>query len=460
MSASRTAGGAPLAVRVVLLALGAAFGLLSFAADAVLGGAPGFGPQQGILLALGVSISASSLLPARVLANLLLAGVAVGLALVAAEIALRVVAGPRFATIYRLHPRHLHEMTPGASRSFTRHPENGGGSHLVEVNSLGYRGAELLPAGSRPRVVVYGDSFIAGEFSPLEETFVRQLGAQLEAKLGTPVEAVNAGVVSYGPDQISLRMEQELDSLAPDLVIVSVFADNDFGDLIRNKLFTLAPDGLLAANDFTIAPALESRFEMAQRGPYLYRAFTKLLAGLVVEKVGPEEQVERDLADCRREWREYVVEGDHVVRERMVGRYDADVSLEPESESARFKVRLMDRVLGRIAAIARERGVPLLLMIIPSPVDAVDHYELGRVDAQRHPAYRRTALTDAVAAAAAHHGIATVNLMEPFRARDAATLYLRGGDNHWNAAGQRLAAGAVADAIVAGNLMRAKDAAE
>lgn len=451
---------APFAVRAALVGLGAALVALACAADALLSGAPGFGPQQAIVLALGIGVAAVSVLPVRILANLALVAAALGFTLVAAEIGLRIVVGPRLAMIYKLDPRYVHAMIPGSSRVVTRLAANGGGSNRVEVNSRGFRGGELLPAGTRPRVVVYGDSFIAGEYSPLEKTFVQQLGAQLGAALGTPVEAVNAGVVAYGLDQVSLRMEDELDWLAPDLVIVSVFADNDFGDLIRNKLFTLAPDGALVASKFSIAPALESRFWLEGHSPYLYRAVKKLLAGLFFKPLAPVEQIEQDLADCRQEWHEYAVEEDYVVRTRMIGHYDADVSLDPESDSARFKVRLMDGVLGRIAARAREHRVPLLLMIVPSPVDAVEGYDLGQIDARRHPAYRRTTLTDAVSTAAARLGIPTVNLMKTFQTHDASTLYFHAGDNHWNDAGQALAAQTVANAVVSQRLMHAQSHAE
>ena len=460
MIASNSGDRAPFAVRTFLLGLGAALVALSFTADALLGGEPGFGPLQAILLALGIGVAALSLLPVRILANLALVAAAIGFSFVVAEIGLRIVVGPRLAMIYRLDPRYLHTMIPGSSRIVTRLPANGGESNRVEVNSHGFRGTELLPAGTRPRVVVYGDSFIAGEYSSLEKTFVQQLGAKLGVALGTPVEAVNTGVVAYGLDQVSLRMEDELGWLAPDLVVVSVFADNDFGDLIRNKLFTLAPDGALVASAFSIAPELESRFWLEGHSPYLYRALKKLLASLFVKPLAPVDQIERDLEDSRREWHEYVVEGDRVVRTRMLGHYDADVSLEPESDSARFKVRLMEAVLGRIAATAKEHHVPLLLMIVPSPVDAVDDYGLGQVDERRHPAYRRTTLTDTVSTAAARHGIPAVNLLKTFQARDASTLYFQTGDNHWNDAGQELAAQTVADVVVAQRLIHAKSHAE
>ena len=460
MSVANSGDRAPFGVRVVVVAVGAALVALACVADALLGGAPGFGPLQTILLALGIGVAALSLLAVRILANLALTAAALGFTLVAAEIGLRVLVGPRLAMIYKLDPRYLHAMIPGSSRVVTRLAANGGGSNRVDVSSRGFRGDELLPAGTRPRVLVYGDSFIAGEYAPLEETFVQQLGAQLGAALGTPVEAVNAGVVAYGPDQVSLRMEDELNSLKPDLVIVSVFADNDFGDLIRNKLFNLAPDGALVASEFSIAPELELRFWLEGHSPYLYRAVKKLLASLFVKPLAPVDQIERDLEDSRREWYEYVVAGDRVVRTRMLGHYDADVSLEPESDSARFKVRLMEAVLGRIAATAREHRVPLLFMVVPSPVDAVDGYDLGQIDERRHPGYRRTALTDAVATAAARHGIPAVNLWKTFQEHHANTLYFHSGDNHWNAAGQALAAQTVADAVVSQRLMQLKSHAD
>src|SRR6185503_7481910 len=109
----------------------------------------------------------------------------------------------------------------------------------VHVNALGLRGDEPEPtANGRQRIVVYGDSFVEAEFSPLAETFPKRLEARLRAA-GVPLEVLNAGVVGYGPDQVCVRLEKELTQLRPDLLIVALASGNDYGDLVRNKLFRL-----------------------------------------------------------------------------------------------------------------------------------------------------------------------------------------------------------------------------
>ena len=106
---------------------------------------------------------------------------------------------------------------------------------LVKAEVLGiFAGVSSPPAdGSRPRVVVYGDSFIHTYYVDADDGFAQQLENGLSRRLGSGVEVVNAGVAAYGPDQIALRMEDELPKLRPDLVVVAVFGGNDFGDLVR-----------------------------------------------------------------------------------------------------------------------------------------------------------------------------------------------------------------------------------
>jgi hypothetical protein len=444
------------ALRIGLLVAAVAAIAVALLADLLLGGEPGLGIQQGLLIAVGLGLGVLALLPMRIVLNVLLAAAAVCVGVLLIEVGLRLFRADYFASIYRLEPHHLHELVPGARRIFTREPVNGGGEHPVQVNSRGFRGDELLAPGAARRIVVYGDSFIAGEFSDLDATFARRLGAKLSDALGTPVEAVNAGVVGYSPDQESLRMEQELGWLQPELVVVAVFADNDFGDLLRKKLFRLDGAGALEPNPFTIAPSLRAQFWRAEHSPLTVRLATRILAAVSVPKLEPHAAIEDALARSRREYQETVVEGNREVWELLAGHYDADVSLEPESESARYKVALMDAVLQRIQRIARENGVPLVLLIIPSPVDAIEDYELGTVDVNAHPAYRPETLTDRVEAIAVRHQIPSVNLFAPFRERGASALYFRGNDNHWNDAGQDFAAALTANFVLSQGLLAPK----
>src|SRR6185295_4536691 len=90
--------------------------------------------------------------------------------------------------------------------------------------------------------------------------------------LSADVETVNAGVVGYGPDQACLRMEAELSRLRPDLVVVAVLAENDYGDLVRNRLFELGPRGELVRRHVVLAPEMRDAYARAQGGLVIEKA--------------------------------------------------------------------------------------------------------------------------------------------------------------------------------------------
>jgi len=159
------------------------------------------------------------------------------------ELVLRHALGSRYCPVIELDDRLLYRLIPGAEGVHTLSPINGSRRIHYAINSRGFRGRELAPSGGSLRVVVYGDSFIHGEFSRTEDTFAERLKVHLARRLGTNVEVVNAGVAGYGPDQELRRMEGDLPSLQPNLVVVAIYAGNDFGDLVRNKLYRLAGDG-------------------------------------------------------------------------------------------------------------------------------------------------------------------------------------------------------------------------
>jgi SGNH hydrolase-like domain, acetyltransferase AlgX len=128
--------------------------------------------------------------------------------------------------------------------------------------------------------------------------------------------------------------------------------------------------------------------------------------------------------------------------------YDPDVSLTPRSESARYKIRLMDAVITRIQETAARFVIPLILLIIPSQIDLSDDYDSARVDSNEFPEYRHSALTDVIQDIAERHRIPFVNLYPKFQDRDAHRLYFYGGNNHWNDMGQDLAAEITTAAVV------------
>lgn len=453
-----------LAVRGLTAALALALVALALADDPYLGGGPGFGWSQATILAFGAALGALCFAPLAWNARVLALTISVGLTLGMAELVLRTALGPRYRTAVQLDDRVLYRLIPGARREYTRPAINGGVRIRYSINSQGFRGDELAPRGQALRVVVYGDSFTQAEYTRTEDTFAERLEVHLARRLETAVEVVNAGVAGYGPDQELRRMEDELDALAPDLVIVAIYAGNDFGDIVRNKMYRLADDGSLTDNAFTIDPIYARRIVVGRNEPIvkkLLRDGLRLLSGdpnadVPTGREARRARTEAALAQLQAEYREYVIEGDDVVHELLSDPYNADVSLLPDSDSARYRVALMEQIIGRMRTTAEARNVPLLLVLIPTPIDVADEHESGEVDRARYPAYRPEALTGVLEQIATRDHIPAVNLFGPFSARGARELYLKGVDDHWNEQGQDFSAELVSDFVVSQGLVRGR----
>lgn len=449
-------------LRLTVRALDAGLGLFLMAYalsdHPMYGGGPGFGATQGLILLLGLGfLAAAALAPLRLGLGVFVLGVTSLVLLLGIELLGEVIVGPMIRAPYQADEKLLFELRPGARSGMRLGAENGGVVVFHEVNEDGFRGPPLLPVKSRPRVVVYGDSFIHAAYTKEEETFVHQLGQALERSVG-PVEAINAGVSSYGPDQISLRLETELEKLRPDVLVLAVFAGNDYGDLMRNKMFRIGDDGQLEKASYVLDQALITSFDLSERSSIVISALKKLKR-LFVPEVQPMpeftgeraayQRVDFWVENAQREYKDFILDNNPVVTNVYVDYYAADLSVDPKSESGRYKAQLMKLVVARIAEQCRAADVALVLVSIPHPMDAAEGYEFTQVDRDRYPRYDRRNLIRPLAEVAEDTDVPHVSIFDVFEAHgQVGDLYLRGGDDHWNAEGQRIAAEAVAARIL------------
>src|SRR5688572_1592953 len=162
----------------------------------------------------------------------------------AVETLLRRLDPPR-PVLYERDPAALYRLRAGA-RALYHYPWLPPGEQVeVAINSRGLRGPELPPRKTGRRVVVYGDSFVEARSTRMPDTFPAQLEAALRPRVPAPVEVLNAGVTGYGPDQALARLERDLVDLEPDVVVIVVYAGNDFGDVVRNQIYRLDGGGRL-----------------------------------------------------------------------------------------------------------------------------------------------------------------------------------------------------------------------
>ncbi len=363
------------------------------------------------------------------------------------EVSLRLFA-PVHSSIYQPDDVVLHKHVPMGRKVFVDHPENSPRGISVKINSLGFRDREFTPQPAGKRMLVYGDSYIAAEFSPAESTFVRFLDDKLP-----DWEVLNAGVVGYGPDQILLRLEKEIPLFTPDLIVVALFSGNDYGDLVRNKIFRPGPDGTPLRNDYVLSRALRddmrrAAFPQGLSRLQLWRHYMRSRERNYLDDESIRNYLhdilQRASAAADAQFDDFVVNANDTVYNLFSDNYDADLAFRPRARSSLFKVELMDQVLGEIARLADNHRLPLLVLVIPAPTDICPTYDIS-VDKNTYPEYEPARLTSVLTGLSLRHRIPTLNLFEAWSGEDACPYYFRYGNNHWNADGQEKAAERFAD---------------
>ncbi len=351
---------------------------------------------------------------------------------------------------YRYDSTLLIALCPSIDRIYTRDQVDGGQTITWRINREGFRHGPMQK-GKR-RIMVYGDSNIQGVFSWDDSTYCARLENHAEALCGEEVEVINAGIVGYGPDQALLKFEREANQFNPDDVVFVIFGHNDFGDLIRNRLFMLDADSNLR---LTRHPR---EMDPLLRKPGFFdhiRIFD--MVSFMRDKLGlndpHDSQQVSDLTIaqyeklCAEQFYNYQAGGPNIYS-HFFDNYDIDVSTRPSAESSKVKIRLMAEVMRRIREVALKHGIRLWFVALPSAIDVTENRPISSADLERFPEYHPQNLTEPIVTAGKALEVPTLDLYALFREKESSGLYFSGEFNdHWTDYGQDLAARSTAEMI-------------
>ncbi len=336
----------------------------------------------------------------------------------------------------------------------------------VSINAQGWRSPEASLAKPKGvyRVLVLGDSFMAGLQVNDNETFASVLQDQLNrSSLPCRVEVLNFGVPSWGTDQQYLSLREYGLRYQPDLVLVAFYAQNAVPDnsaslhaQVSNysKPFFDLQDGQLVELPFVDrTPAAISLVRRLVAPFRLYLLVRDSLIGIpiahrLLHKFGivgvvPKEEKERSPQSASAflwpsRWR------------KQLGVYASDY---PEDWKEAWAIT--EGLLGKIQDEAEKVNAQFLLVRISDPVAVVPTalraslVANGGVNAMDFDKPSRLLEQFAL-----RKEIEFTSLIQGFRDRIADSeseftkLYLR-CDGHWTAEGHRLAAELVAPKIAA-----------
>ncbi len=340
---------------------------------------------------------------------------------------------PKFKEIHDYDDDYLHNLIPNSNKLKIMSPVDGGDIINIKINEDGFRGNSFNLKNNITRIMVYGDSFIEGEFSQLNFTFVKRLEYFLN-KNNNSHEVLNAGVVGYGPDQASLRIKNEYNKFKPDIIILSLFVGNDYGDLIRNKLYRIK-DGDLLENDVKLNKFNSFKRSAVIKFPSLnlyYRGFLKIKSLFVKsEAYSVMDSLDVNLDDCESYYLNNDV--DSVFEDTM----DVDVVLNRNTTCSSDKLNLMFRIVNELDNIAEVNDFEFIVMIIPSK-EMVDDSLFDKSDLPDN--FNKTYLTDITETMFNDAGVKNINLYPYLRENNLNNSFYFKLDSHWNNDGQNYSA--------------------
>ena len=348
------------------------------------------------------------------------------------------------------HPEYLIKLKANLTKRYVRSKINGGREILWKTNSLGLRGPELRE-NPELRVVVYGDSNIQARFSELKDTFPKKLEDELTGRLKRDVEVLNAGVLGFGPDQSYLKFKEEAGALKPDLVVFHFFADNDFSDAIRNRIFDLDQNGRLTRSTHEKTPDIV----LTEKGFIAKLAITKYIKLKKTKKQEQKSFVTEKISINKRADEEYEVFWEGAPREysHFNDHYDWRVSFQPESKDAMINVMLVEEIFKEASVFAENSGIRFMVLIEPSARDMTENHEHNHKLFASYPGYNPRNLTDFAEDVLKRNNIPGLNLYDLYSRNNPRELFFINND-HWNDKGQALAASATASYIIENGLMK------
>jgi hypothetical protein len=310
------------------------------------------------------------------------------------------------------------------------------------LNSRSFRTREYEPGPARDRfrVVALGDSFtFASGGLPHQDHWTTLLEAELDGQGGQAVEVLRLGVPDTGP-AFQLRLWQiEAAALRPDAVVLGFFIGNDFVDHQEDcgRLCESTPSlGKRLASVSSLYRACRNLIRIHRADPGGARTESARSGSLEPGTAVPGYADAFDPDQPTFERADFVA----IEARRMA------LCLRSEREAFERLLANAVQVIVQLKSEVEGTGAWLVVMLIPDQyqIDDVLVDEVLRMAGTEREDYDLDWPQRRLVEALAPFGVEVLDLLPLFRAQAAPNRLYRPNDTHWNRAGNRIGASALA----------------
>jgi hypothetical protein len=212
----------------------------------------------------------------------------------------------------------------------------------IETNSLGFR--DHNPFNSKKnKIMVLGDSFVSNVSVKDEDVFTEIMENQLK-----DTDVLNFGVNAYGEVQEYLLLKKWIDVINPNLIVLVVYLENDFGDNMGEYWLYSRPYASFEGKDSILTLHPQSTVQPPKKSDGLFsKSHFNVLLSRTIEALFSKT----DSVGIRPEF--YLCQS-------------------PVSDDYLLQYRILEELLLKIAALAKEKNIPVVFALAPSNLQVED----------------------------------------------------------------------------------------
>jgi len=292
--------------------------------------------------------------------NVLLVLGSIVLALVAAEVAIRVFAPWPFYSrgmTVKFHPEVGWTFAPNLDTYSTNQPREY--IRPFRTNSLGFRDAEPGPIPAGGAFVALGDSYPVAREVYRRQRWPEVLARRISKYQGRPVKGLDFACDAYGPTQYWLAYKWFGRKFPSKLVLVLFYCGNDFADVIGNRntpFLTPAPGGyrLVRPTDPTLIVKRWGGKRKWYKWFHLYNRQRDFFAGLRIKRKWRHKRAQWD-GTVNNFWKVY----------RGPFQVVNPIYRKPPAGFYRRRLPLVRESFRRLQRLVKAQGATLVVFIMP-----------------------------------------------------------------------------------------------
>ena len=364
----------------------------------------------------------------QILPNILLLFLSITLSLFIIEMVARQLGREHFIqnNVYILTDHSVFSYKPNNEYTIKRQEFN----NTVRVNSKGlidYEYKYNKPIGTK-RIIMLGDSFIAGQELPLEKTITKKLEKMLN-KNSEKYEVINMGFGGFGPTAEAVLLEKEGIKYNPDMVILNLFIGNDFVKIdfgvsgsIPKEMFENSSS--IENVDFKVTK-IQKLKNFIFRNYFTYTYVKKLVSSIGFQLTGNEDYDELDIYN-----KQYL-------------------------ESTEKGLEKLKIILKHLKRYTDEKSIKFLVVLIPTKqqVDDGKFSEMVRQNKLDKSDLEINRGQKILLQFGKENDIIMLDLLPAFSKRNKNNTFYFDIDGHWNEKGHELAAILIYETLINGGVL-------